>query len=274
LAIEVIRQAIEVGVVAHDLPYASFSCFHLITDLLLQGLNLDQLWNELQRCLDFVSKVKIGNMVIVLISYQRFILSLRGQTEAFSSFSDAEFREETFEASLAADSVEHFAQQLPATQEARCHYWILKLQALFILSENIAASRAAEQAKALLWPAESPGQTTTHHSYIQMVDYYYYAALTAAALYQAGDERASSEAIKTIKYSLVWLQEWAETCSGTFLDKYTLVLAELARIEGRELDSMRLYESAIRDARDNGWRTSWLEREEARPGRLQLEPRS
>jgi hypothetical protein len=108
-AIEVIRQAIEVGVVAHDLPYASFSCFHLITDLLLQGLNLDQLWNELQRCLDFVSKVKIGNMVIVLISYQRFILSLRGQTEAFSSFSDAEFREETFEASLAADSVEHFA---------------------------------------------------------------------------------------------------------------------------------------------------------------------
>jgi hypothetical protein len=52
---------------------------------------------------------------------------------------------------------------------------------------------------------------------------------------------------------LVWLQEWAETCPGTFLDKYTLVLAELARIEGRELDSMRLYENAIRAARDNGF---------------------
>jgi len=36
--IAVIRHAIEVGVVFHDLPYASFSCFHLVTGLLLQGL--------------------------------------------------------------------------------------------------------------------------------------------------------------------------------------------------------------------------------------------
>ena len=32
-----------------------------------------------------------------------------------------------------------------------------------------------------------------------------------------------------------------------------LIGAEIARIEGRDLDSMRLYEQAIRSARDNGF---------------------
>ena len=100
-------------------------------------------------------------------------------------------------------------------------------------------SQAAQQAKALLWPAEHPEETVTHHAYIQIVDYYYYAALTASALYETGDQVTRSEAIETIKHSLRWLREWAEICPSTFLDKHRLVLAELARIEGRELDAMR-----------------------------------
>ncbi len=251
--ITVVRHGIEVGVVTHDLPYASFGSFHLITGLLLQGLPLDELWNELQRCLDFVSKVKIGNLITILTSYQRFVLSLREQTKAFSSFSDAEFSEETLEAGLAANPVEPYARRFAATQEARCHYWILKLQALFILNEHVAAAEAAKQAKALLWPAEHPEETVTHHAYVQIVDYYYYAALTASALYETGDQVTRSEAIETIEHSLIWLREWAEICRATFLDKHSLVLAELARIEGRTLEAMQLYEDAIQSARQNGF---------------------
>jgi hypothetical protein len=39
----------------------------------------------------------------------------------------------------------------------------------------------------------------------------------------------------------------------TFLDKYTLVAAELARLERRALDAMDLYEQAIRSAQANGF---------------------
>jgi GAF domain-containing protein len=59
--------------------------------------------------------------------------------------------------------------------------------------------------------------------------------------------------LEVVNQSLKWLREWAESCPETFLDKYTLVLAELARIEGRELDAMGLYEEAIRAARENGF---------------------
>jgi hypothetical protein len=41
--------------------------------------------------------------------------------------------------------------------------------------------------------------------------------------------------------------------STTFGDKYALVAAEIARLEGRDADAMRLYEQAIRSAREHGF---------------------
>ena len=49
------------------------------------------------------------------------------------------------------------------------------------------------------------------------------------------------------------LQVWAENCPENFENRAALVGAEIARIEGRELDAERLYEQAIRSARANGF---------------------
>ncbi len=48
-------------------------------------------------------------------------------------------------------------------------------------------------------------------------------------------------------------QIWAENCPENFENRAALVGAEIARLEGRELDAERLYEQAIRSARDNGF---------------------
>ena len=49
------------------------------------------------------------------------------------------------------------------------------------------------------------------------------------------------------------LQLWAANCPDNFENRAALVGAEIARIEGRELDAERLYEQAIRSARANGF---------------------
>ena len=49
------------------------------------------------------------------------------------------------------------------------------------------------------------------------------------------------------------LREWAESHPPTFADKHMLVSAEIARLEGRDADAMRLYEQAIQSARENGF---------------------
>ncbi|HET9374206.1 MAG TPA: PAS domain S-box protein, partial [Chthoniobacterales bacterium] len=49
------------------------------------------------------------------------------------------------------------------------------------------------------------------------------------------------------------LEVWAENCPENFENRASLVGAEIARIEGRELDAERLYEHAIRSAQANGF---------------------
>jgi len=49
------------------------------------------------------------------------------------------------------------------------------------------------------------------------------------------------------------LEVWAENCSENFENRAALVSAEIARIEGRDLDAMRLYEQAVRSAHANGF---------------------
>src|SRR5208282_1118550 len=49
------------------------------------------------------------------------------------------------------------------------------------------------------------------------------------------------------------LREWAENYPPTFGGKHALASAEIARLEGRDADAMRLYEQAIQSARENGF---------------------
>ena len=49
------------------------------------------------------------------------------------------------------------------------------------------------------------------------------------------------------------LEIWAAHCPENFENRAALVGAELARLDGRELDAERLYEQAIRSARANGF---------------------
>src|SRR4030095_1013841 len=49
------------------------------------------------------------------------------------------------------------------------------------------------------------------------------------------------------------LEVWAEHCPENFENRATLVGAEIARLEGRTVDAMRLYQRAIGSARTNGF---------------------
>jgi len=59
------------------------------------------------------------------------------------------------------------------------------------------------------------------------------------------------------------LAKWAETYPPTFADKVRARVGEIARLEGRDADAMRLYEQAIRSARDTilcrtrAWPMKW-----------------
>ena len=124
-------------------------------------------------------------------------------------------------------------------------WWIFKLKARFLSGDFAEALAAAEKAKALL--GASAGQ-------IQLLDYFYYTALTVSALYEtATADRAAGHGASLLVEHREQLREWAENYPPTFADKHMLVSAEIARIERRDADALRLYEDAIHSAREHGF---------------------
>jgi len=74
-----------------------------------------------------------------------------------------------------------------------------------------------------------------------------------AALYENGTADEQSEWRELLTAHREQLREWADNYPPTFGDKYALVSAEIARLEGRDTDAMRLYEQAVRSASGNGF---------------------
>jgi PAS domain S-box-containing protein len=224
------RAAIETG----DLTFACYGMFHSIGGLLLRNDPLDTVWRESEMALDFARRAKYGDAADIIVSQQRFIATMQGRTATFSSFSDAQFDEATFEARLTKDRMALMI----------CWYWILKLKARFLSGDYAEALAAADKVKPLLSAAAAQ---------IQLLDYFYYAALTVAACYENASVEQQQGWRELLTAHLEQLREWAENYPPTFADKYALVLAEVARLEKRYADAMHSYERAIQSARENGF---------------------
>jgi PAS domain S-box-containing protein len=224
------RHAIETG----DLTYACYSLCQSGHGFLLQSDRLDAVWQESEKSLDFTRKASFNDMADAILSQQRFIVAMQGRTATFSTFSDAEFDEATFEAQLMQD-------RTPTTV---CFYWILKLKARYLSGDYAEALAAAGKATPLL-----PAATAQ----LQVLDYYCYTALAVAASYESASADQEQEWRPLLSAHQEQLREWAENYPPTFADKYMLVSAEIARLERRDSDAMRLYEQAIHQARETGF---------------------
>ncbi|MDB6043847.1 MAG: multi-sensor signal transduction multi-kinase [Gammaproteobacteria bacterium] len=233
-AIDFMRAAFRTATETGDLTTACYSVHRSVTSLLLRNDPLDDVWRESERALDFAREAKYDDVADIIRSQQRFIATMQGRTTTFSSFSDSQFDEAAFEAQLTG---ERMALMI-------CWYWILKLKARFLSGDYAEALAAADKAKPLL--SASAAQ-------IQLLDYFYYAALTVASCYErasADKQQGWRELLRTHQEQL---REWGENYPPTFADKHALVSAEIARLEGRDADAMRLYEDAIRLAREHGF---------------------
>ncbi len=223
------RAALETG----DLTYACYAMYHIVTLLLLRNEPLDAVWREAEIARDFVRDAKFRDMEDTIVPQQRFIAMMQGRTASISTFNDAQFDEGAFEAQL-------MGGRMPTMI---CWYWTMKAKARFLAGDHAEALAAVDKATALLW-------SSTGH--FPLIDYYYYAALTVAALYENASavERPRWGELLELRDQL---REWADVNRPSFGDKHALVSAEIARLEGRELDAMRLYEEAIALARDHGF---------------------
>jgi PAS domain S-box-containing protein len=218
-----------------DLVYAAYACSDLNADLLFAGEPLPEVQGEAEHGLAYAKKARFGLVIDFITAQLALIRMLRGLTLKFGCFDDGQFNELR---------TEYHLSSTPDLAIAACWYWIRKLQARYIAGDYATAMDAASKAQRLLWTSSSCFEETEYH---------FYGALAQAACCDsapAGERQQHLDAIATHHKQL---QAWAENCSENFGNRTTLVGAEIARLEDRDRDAARLYEQAIRSARDNGF---------------------
>lgn len=215
-----------------DLIYACFSCTENLVLRLTKGDPLNDIYEELEQCLDYVKKAKVPEVEDVILHMQQFILNIRGLTDNFSTFNDNTFNQDTYEA---------FLNQHRSPLNI-CLYHILKLQARFLSGDYEEAIQAGQRVNDLLWGAL--GQ-------VQLMEYYCYYSLALAAHYNQVKPDKQQEYLNTLIANQKQLHKWSESCPDNFFHKYAIVSAEIARIQGNTLEAMKFYDLAIQSAHEN-----------------------
>jgi len=230
-----LRRAFEAAREAGDLTYAAYSCSDLTSNLLAAGAPLVDIEREAKTALEFVGNVRFGLIGDTITGQYRLIRTLRGLTPDFGSFDDAEFDDSRFEQRLESN---------PRLAVAASRYWIRKLQACVYAGDHASAVAVASKAASLLW---------TVPTQIELPDYHFYAALARAGRCDTTLAEERSRHLEALAAHHGQIAVWAESGPENFADRAALLGAETARLEGRELDAMGLYEDAIRLAREHGF---------------------
>ncbi|TMJ29101.1 MAG: serine/threonine-protein kinase PknK, partial [Alphaproteobacteria bacterium] len=229
-----VRRAVDAGTRLGDLTWVGYNLNLLLLGRLFIGDPLADVQREAEASLDFARQFRFRLVLDVATAILGFVRTLRGLTQEFGSFNDTEFDEGRFEHHLAED---------PRLSNAARWYWVRKLQARFFAGDYAAAVAAASNARSLLM---TPG-------FFDQAEYELYTALARAALCDTAPTTERIEHETALAAHHHQLEQWAELCPANFADRAALVAAEIARLDGRELDAERLYEQAIRSARANGF---------------------
>lgn len=163
---------------------------------------------------------------------QQFVACLMGATAGPARLDDDSFREEHY----LGEVKRHGAYYELA------EFYVLKQILAFIFGYPAESLKYAKEAEAAL-----PAINGTAH----FAEHSFYYALTLAALYPGALSSEKAGLLKTLVSHVERLKLWAQHCPENFLTRYALTSAELSRIEGRDLDAIRLYEQAITSAREN-----------------------
>jgi PAS domain S-box-containing protein len=232
---ELVRTTFDVANRSGDRHSAVASRNEIVSNLLFAGDPLVEAEKEAEVSLEFCQRAAFSDYIDRANIQLAFIRNLRGLTRQFGSLDDERFDELRMR--------DHFATQ-PHLLACEYWYWVRRLQARFLAGDYAAALDASIRGQGLR--SESPGA-------LELVEYELYSAITHATVFDSVSPDERRRHLDAVAAHLRQLEVWARHCPENFENRAALVAAEIARMERRDPDAMRLYELAIRSARENGF---------------------
>ncbi|GLR85263.1 trifunctional serine/threonine-protein kinase/ATP-binding protein/sensor histidine kinase [Bradyrhizobium iriomotense] len=229
----ILEQAFEACLEVGDLVYAGFLAFETVWQLIEKGDALEDVLTSAGRYAAFAKQSHNDAVFETIRIEQQFIASLQGRTKTPLSFEDGTFDEATCFATIAR----------AAFGCGIVFYHIMKQILAVLYGQYEDAMEAAVEAESVLGAAMAMPIEATHH---------FCHALTLTGLYPTASALQQEHYRSLLDEKLKKLRLWADNCPENYHSRYALVSAEIARIEQRDMDAMRLYEEAIRSAHEGG----------------------
>jgi PAS domain S-box-containing protein len=230
-----VRRAFDAAQEVGDLSFAAYSHVDLVTNFLASGEPLGEVEQEAENALAFARKLKFGLLTEIVTGQIALIRNLRGFPSELTSLEEETFEEGQFDPNMASDH--RLAKPMGC-------YWIRKLQACFFADDYASALVAASKASTFLWTLVTD---------FERAEYDFYGALTRAVICDQAPPDQRQQHLEALSSHHRQMTIWENNCPETFGARAALLGAEIARLEGRELDAEHLYEKAIKAARKHGF---------------------
>ncbi|MCC3407638.1 MAG: AAA family ATPase [Microcoleus sp. PH2017_10_PVI_O_A] len=227
-------KAYEANLECGNIVWGIFSVFYSIWTRFIVGENLESVYQESEKFLSFVERTNDENMISAFVTLQRTILNLQGLNYNKYRLDGEGFNEE------------FTIQKWERNQFYIGIHWLntLKTQILYMYGKYTDAFKIARENTKMLG---------IDGGFFNITQHYLYDSLILTALDPTASIKEQDERQQILHKNLEKLEIWATNCPENFLHKYLLVLAELARIRGQNLEAMELYDRAIASARENGF---------------------
>ena len=214
-----LRRAREAAREAGDLTYVCYVGSQEASALLASGAPLTRLTETLDRLAEDGRQAEFPAMGPVTDTLHHFVRTLAGEPSVFAGPPP-----QTLPFTLALDHV-------------------ARLQAAYLLGDDAGAWREAEAAEPLMWAVASQKPVVVYQTF---------RALTLARRIGGDGDPARQAGLAVLRRHVETIGAWAAACPENFGATRVLVGAEVARLEGRDLEALQGYEQAAREAEAQG----------------------
>lgn len=226
--------AVDYSLESGDIEYASHSIHMYLFHQFLVGMPLVSLKNEMETYGNTVSKFKQTTILQFIKIHHQSVLNLLGYSKKPDAIEGEEFSENLSLPDLIGKN-DHVSLLT---------YYIQKNFLCYIFEDFATASATAD--KIDLYSDSFPSPTLSLA--------YLYGSLSRLVQCDVSNSKVQKKKlVKKVKTNQAKLKKWASYAPMNFLNKWTLVQAELQRILGQDSDAAESFDKAIDLSKQNGF---------------------
>ncbi|MFB2971205.1 AAA family ATPase [Aerosakkonema sp. BLCC-F183] len=228
------HEGYQAGLECGDLQFAGYILASKTFHMFYQGKNLKQIVPEAANHLVFLQKTNNYLSSDLILGLEISIFNLIGLAGEKFVFASGRISEKPYVDNCHTNN----------SMGAICLYYILKLQILYLYGQY---------SEALKYSLLSEKTIYFIFTHISVAARNFYLSLTLVALYPEATESEQKQYDEQLSENQKRMKTWADRCPENFLNMYFLVEAEIARIYGKYLEAIDLYDRAIQSAHENGF---------------------